>query len=113
MRLHEDKSKFTEYTKAASVYFGINPALIEKDYYVTLFLSRAKDEIPGMVFKGGTSLSKPLSYKEAIKALAEIAESGVFEFIHEEKSEVYMLPSECAKMEQKANRKKNSEGNSK
>lgn len=58
MRLHEDKSKFTEYTKAASVYFGINPALIEKDYYVTLFLSRAKDEIPGMVFKGGTSLSK-------------------------------------------------------
>ena len=58
MRLHEDKSKFTEYIKAASVYFGINPALIEKDYYVTLFLSRAKDEIPGMVFKGGTSLSK-------------------------------------------------------
>lgn len=58
MRLHEDKSKFTEYTKAASVYFRINPALIEKDYYVTLFLSRAKDEIPGMVFKGGTSLSK-------------------------------------------------------
>lgn len=58
-------------------------------------------------------LTKPLSYKEAIKVWAGNAESGVFEFIHEEKSEVYMLPSECAKMEQKANRKKNSEGNSK
>lgn len=58
-------------------------------------------------------LTKPLSYKEAIKGLAKIAESGVFEFIHEEKSNVYMLPSECTKAERKANRKKNSEGNSK
>lgn len=58
MRLHEDREEFIEYINQASVYFGVDPALIEKDYYVTLFLSRAKEEIPGMVFKGGTSLSK-------------------------------------------------------
>lgn len=58
MRLHNDKSEFIEYIRAAADYYGVNPALIEKDYYVTLFLSKAREEIPGVVFKGGTSLSK-------------------------------------------------------
>lgn len=38
--------------------FGIEPALVEKDYFVTLFLRKAVERIPGLVFKGGTSLSK-------------------------------------------------------
>lgn len=58
MRLHKDKSEFIEYIRAAADYYGVNPALIEKDYYVTLFLSKVSKEIPGVIFKGGTSLSK-------------------------------------------------------
>ena len=58
MKLHKDKSEFIEYIRAAADYYGVNPALIEKDYYVTLFLSKVSEEIPGIVFKGGTSLSK-------------------------------------------------------
>ncbi len=42
----------------ASEYFNVAPALIEKDYYVTLILKCLNQEIPGLLFKGGTSLSK-------------------------------------------------------
>ena len=37
---------------------GINAAIIEKDYYVTLFLKAIVQEQPDIIFKGGTSLSK-------------------------------------------------------
>lgn len=42
--------------------FDIDPALVEKDYFVTLFLRKAVERIPGLVFKGGTSLSKCFSF---------------------------------------------------
>lgn len=58
MKLHEDKKRFVEAITAASTTFGIEPALVEKDYFVTLFLQKAMERIPGLVFKGGTSLSK-------------------------------------------------------
>ena len=58
MKLHEDKKRFVEAITAASTMFGIEPALVEKDYFVTLFLQKAMERIPGLVFKGGTSLSK-------------------------------------------------------
>lgn len=58
MKLHNDKRKFYEAIEAASNYYGIDRSLIEKDYFVTLFLKRASVKIPGLVFKGGTSLSK-------------------------------------------------------
>ena len=58
MKLHNDKQKFYEAIEAASNYYGIDRSLIEKDYYVTLFLKKASEKIPGLVFKGGTSLSK-------------------------------------------------------
>lgn len=58
MKLHNDKERFQEAITATSTMFGIEPALVEKDYFVTLFLRKAVERIPGLVFKGGTSLSK-------------------------------------------------------
>ena len=37
---------------------NIAPAIIEKDYYVTLLLKRITEKCPDIIFKGGTSLSK-------------------------------------------------------
>lgn len=37
---------------------GIEASIIEKDYYVTLFLRRIVAQQPNIIFKGGTSLSK-------------------------------------------------------
>lgn len=42
----------------ASEYLGISEAIIEKDYYVTLFLKELVKTAPNIIFKGGTSLSK-------------------------------------------------------
>ena len=38
MRLHKNKDDFTEAVQAVSRGLNISPALIEKDYYVTLVL---------------------------------------------------------------------------
>ena len=58
MELHKNPEMFSDAILAASEYLNIAPALIEKDYYVTLILKRLNEEIPGLLFKGGTSLSK-------------------------------------------------------
>ncbi|MDR3293348.1 MAG: nucleotidyl transferase AbiEii/AbiGii toxin family protein [Clostridiales bacterium] len=36
----------------------INESMVEKDYYVTMFLKTLSEKLPNMIFKGGTSLSK-------------------------------------------------------
>ena len=58
MVLHNDKENFDIAIKAASRHFNVSPALIEKDYYVTLVLSELAKQVPDLLFKGGTSLSK-------------------------------------------------------
>lgn len=58
MELFKNREEFEQIVNLTSEHFGIDNALIEKDYYVTCFLKRANDVIPGLVFKGGTSLSK-------------------------------------------------------
>lgn len=58
MQLFENKEEFIQVINLTAEYFGMDSALIEKDYFVTLFLKRANEAIPGLVFKGGTSLSK-------------------------------------------------------
>ncbi len=58
MKLHNNKEDFIELIRSTSEHFGIETGLIEKDYFVTLFLQKASEKIPGLVFKGGTSLSK-------------------------------------------------------
>ena len=58
MKLHEKKEDFTEAVQTVSRGLNISPALVEKDYYVTLVLKRINEEVTGLIFKGGTSLSK-------------------------------------------------------
>lgn len=56
--LHNNSEIFEETIVKASEYLGINVEIIEKDYYVTLFLKELVKAMPDIVFKGGTSLSK-------------------------------------------------------
>lgn len=58
MNLHHDKEAFSELIAAASNELHIPPGIIEKDYYVTLVLRELASRVKGMVFKGGTSLTK-------------------------------------------------------
>lgn len=60
MNLHADNKLFGQTILAASQSTGINEIFVEKDYWITLLLSRlSKSEYASQtVFKGGTSLSK-------------------------------------------------------
>lgn len=56
--LHNEKELFNDIILAASRSLGINSAIIEKDYYVTLLLKNIIERNSDIIFKGGTSLSK-------------------------------------------------------
>lgn len=59
MNLHDSKEDFGQYLIATSNYMKQpDTGIVEKDYFVTLFLKRIVQRIPGVIFKGGTSLSK-------------------------------------------------------
>lgn len=58
MKLHNDKAAFEQAVRSTSRYFGVEPALVEKDYFVTMVLEKINENAPGLLFKGGTSLSK-------------------------------------------------------
>lgn len=56
--LHEDKIKFLNAIEESAQSTGISRELVEKDYYLSELLRLISKEIPFIVFKGGTSLSK-------------------------------------------------------
>ena len=58
MYLHNNKLIFDNILYNASKELKIDYNIIEKDYYVTLFLKELVKIVPGILFKGGTSLSK-------------------------------------------------------
>lgn len=59
MNLHTDRELFTDiYVSTAEALRIDNPGIVEKDYYVTLFLKKITQLQPNIIFKGGTSLSK-------------------------------------------------------
>lgn len=58
MMLHDNKELFEQVVLKTSDFFDMEPAIIEKDYYVTLFLRELLKKRDDVVFKGGTSLSK-------------------------------------------------------
>ena len=62
MNLRENKEDFTEAVQAVSRGLNISPALVEKDYYVTLLLKELseKEHQAYAYFKGGTALYKAL-----------------------------------------------------
>ncbi|MBQ9070935.1 MAG: nucleotidyl transferase AbiEii/AbiGii toxin family protein [Clostridia bacterium] len=58
MKLHNNKDAFERLIRLVSDYYKIDPALVEKDYFVTLLLKELAARVPSLLFKGGTSLSK-------------------------------------------------------
>ena len=58
MFLHEDRKRFQQAVSLTSFRSDRMGKIIEKDYYVTMILRLLADEMPFVVFKGGTSLSK-------------------------------------------------------
>lgn len=56
--LHNNKELLNDVIIATSNELNIIPAIIEKDYYVTLLLKKITEKYPDIIFKGGTSLSK-------------------------------------------------------
>lgn len=56
--LHDDRELFCQLVLMTAEWKRIDPGIVEKDYYVTLFLKKFYNLQPDMVFKGGTSLSK-------------------------------------------------------
>lgn len=56
--LHNDKEFFKQLILLVSEDTGIEAGIIEKDYYVTMFLKLLVSKYPQIIFKGGTSLSK-------------------------------------------------------
>ncbi len=58
MFLHEDKELFKEVVYNTSNQLKLPLSIVEKDYFVTLFLKELVKKQPDIIFKGGTSLSK-------------------------------------------------------
>lgn len=56
--LHENKEEFLEVLNRAAMGNDFYLPHIEKDYYLTLILSRIHDLSEGLIFKGGTCLNK-------------------------------------------------------
>lgn len=75
MRLHYDIKLFTQTLRAASQHLDIKLEFVEKDYWISLVLSRlAKSKyIDESVFKGGTSLSKGYNLIERFSEDVDIA----------------------------------------
>ena len=55
--LHNDTETFEQLILRTSEYLDIKLEIIEKDYFVTVFLGKLVSKVPEIVFKGGTSLS--------------------------------------------------------
>jgi predicted nucleotidyltransferase component of viral defense system len=75
MNLHHDIKLFTQTLRAASQHLDIKLGFVEKDYWITLVLSRlAKSKyVDESVFKGGTSLSKGYNLIERFSEDVDIA----------------------------------------
>jgi predicted nucleotidyltransferase component of viral defense system len=75
MKLHNDIKLFSETLRAASQHLDIKLEFVEKDYWITLVLSRlAKSKyVDESVFKGGTSLSKGYNLIERFSEDVDIA----------------------------------------
>ena len=55
--LHNDTETFEQLILRTSEYLDIKLEIIEKDYFVTVFLGKLVSKVTEIVFKGGTSLS--------------------------------------------------------
>ncbi|MCP4653703.1 MAG: nucleotidyl transferase AbiEii/AbiGii toxin family protein [Candidatus Omnitrophica bacterium] len=56
--IHRDKEKFSKLVYRIASLTGFYAPLIEKDYYLTFFLSKINELSDNLIFKGGTCLNK-------------------------------------------------------
>lgn len=56
--IHKDKNQFIDAINIAVQETGFRAPLMEKDYYLTLILSRVQELSDELIFKGGTCLNK-------------------------------------------------------
>ena len=56
--IHKDKDKFSKLVDRIASVTGFYAPLIEKDYYLTLILSRINELSDNLIFKGGSCLNK-------------------------------------------------------
>ena len=56
--IHRDKDKFSKLVDRIASLTGFYAPLMEKDYYLTLFLSKINELSDNLIFKGGTCLNK-------------------------------------------------------
>jgi predicted nucleotidyltransferase component of viral defense system len=56
--IHNNKDEFLKVLERTAAQTGFPLGLLEKDYYITLLLSGINSISEGMIFKGGTCLSK-------------------------------------------------------
>ncbi|MEK6733349.1 MAG: nucleotidyl transferase AbiEii/AbiGii toxin family protein [Candidatus Omnitrophota bacterium] len=56
--IHKDKDKFLKLVDRTATLTGFYAPLMEKDYYLTLILSRINELSDNLIFKGGTCLNK-------------------------------------------------------
>jgi predicted nucleotidyltransferase component of viral defense system len=75
MKLHHNIKLFSDTLRAASQHLDIKLEFVEKDYWITLVLSRLSKSkyIDESVFKGGTSLSKGYNLIERFSEDVDIA----------------------------------------
>jgi len=75
MNLHKDASVFKDMLLSASLHINIPVSFVEKEYWITLVVSRlAKSKyVDESVFKGGTSLSKGYNMIERFSEDVDIA----------------------------------------
>lgn len=75
MSLHKDNIVFRDMLLSASLHLRIPLSFVEKDYWITLVLSRLANSkyVADSVFKGGTSLSKGYNLIERFSEDVDIA----------------------------------------
>ncbi len=75
MNLHLHKIAFAKTIELSSEFLQINPLFVEKDYWITLVLSRLANSkfVDESIFKGGTSLSKGYNLIERFSEDVDIA----------------------------------------
>lgn len=56
--IHQNKNKFIDVINMTVKHTGFRPLLLEKDYYLTLMLSKIHDLSKDLIFKGGTCINK-------------------------------------------------------
>jgi predicted nucleotidyltransferase component of viral defense system len=86
--LHNDEKRFAKITSEVSGAIRIDSALVEKDYFVTLFLKHLATKEPLLVFKGGTCLSKCFKLIKRFSEDIDINLFGMEELSHRRKKEM-------------------------